>query len=196
MYGILIVVVSLIVMSLMSVIGWIIGVYNTIVNAKEQVKNQFSNVVTEYQRRFDLLPNLAKVVKSYKEFEKETMTLVAKYRSGNIFQDSKGKDKPIKEQMGIMKQMDKAMYNINAVFEKYPDLKSDRLHIELMNEVRITEDRINVSRTDYNNVVRDFNIYILEFPTNMISSFMKIVQMDYYEPHDSKAVKTAPILKL
>lgn len=144
--------------------GWIISGYNHLVNGKVSIETQFSNIKTEYQRRADLFYNLVIAVKSHKKFEKETLTEVIKARSG-AFLNSGSRT----EQFKKMKDLDGIFGRLLAVFEQYPNLKSNEQHNKLMDEVRITEDRINVARTDYNDIVRTYNIYVKSFPSNIIA---------------------------
>jgi LemA protein len=122
---------------------------------------------TEYQRRADLFYNLVQSVKSHKNFEKETLIEVIKARSGK-FGDTKA------QEMKSMNKMDSGMAGLlgklNVVFEQYPNLKSSEQHNKLMDEIRITEDRVNIARTDYNDTVREYNNYVQMFPSNILAS--------------------------
>jgi LemA protein len=144
--------------------GWLLGTYNLFVNGKQNIKNQWSNILTEYQRRADLLYNLSQAVKSYAKFEHDTMTHVIQARGGNF-----GKSKP--EQVKNMGKLDdifsQMASKLMVVFERYPNLKAVEQYHDFSKEVRITEDRINIARTDYNGVVKEYNLSVKTFP-NMI----------------------------
>ncbi len=158
--------------------GWIVGGFNHLQTVRQGVKTQWSNIKTEYQRRADLFYNLVEAVKSHKKFEKETLVEIAQVRKGNF-----GKNKT--EEAKKMKKMDnlfsKMFSGMNIVFERYPNLKSSEQHNALMEEVRVTEDRINVARTDYNDVVREYNTYVLTFPSNILAKLFNFAEEKFFE---------------
>jgi LemA protein len=146
------------------VLGWVIGFYNTVINAKNDIKNMLSNIFTEYQRRADLFMNLVESVKGVSKFEKSTLKEVIEARSGkfNVSNNSDGLKK--------LKSLDNTFDRMNLLVEQYPQLTSTKSYEKLMDEIRLTEDRINVARTDYNAIVRDYNTYITMFPATILSS--------------------------
>jgi LemA protein len=160
MLGILIGV-GIVLMPVVVVLFWGIGVYNTLVRASQDIKEQWSNILTEYQRRGDLLINLVKTVKSFKKHEQETLTQVIQARNG-LNNGSKS------QQLKNLKGFEGALSKLMLVFEQYPNLKANEQHNNLMIELRVTEDRINIARTDYNAIVGDYNTYIKTFPNNFV----------------------------
>lgn len=170
-------------------VGYTIGTYNSMVGMRTDVKNQWSNILTEYQRRVDLLINLARTVKSYKSFEKETLTAVVKARSG--LKENLGR----KQQEDSMKAIDKLGLSINALWEAYPNLKSNEQHNMLMEESRITEDRINSARTSYNDTVRDYNVLVNEFPARIVASMFGFTTEPFFDLVSKDAAK-APLIDL
>lgn len=174
-------------------VGWLIGFYNTGINARNDIRNMFSNICTEYQRRVDLFLNLAEVVKGSAKFEKSTLKEVIEAR--NIL---KGANVSTKDGMSAMKTIDMSsvalMSSFNRVNEAYPKLESTANYSKFMDEIRITEDRINIARTDYNGIVRDFNVYITEFPGVMVSGKMGFKEELFFET--DKKNHDAPILKM
>ncbi len=169
----------------MSFMGWIIGTYNILAAGKVNIGTQLSNIKTEYQRRADLFYNLIESVKSYKKFEKSTLEEVTKARNPNYFGKGFG---DVKKQLG---KLDNVFSKLMLVFERYPNLKANEQHNKLMEEIRITEDRINVARTDYNDVVREYNLVINIFPSNLIASMFRFAQEEFFanEEGTSKAPK-------
>lgn len=159
-------------------LGWYFGTYNIFVTGKQNIKEQWSNIKTEYQRRADLFFNLVEAVKSYKKFEKETMVDVVKARSGSF-----GNTK--QQQVESMKKLDSSFSNLfsglKIAFERYPKLKSSEQHNKLMDEVRITEDRINIARTDYNEVVRSYNLSVQTFPSNILAHRFGFKEENYFK---------------
>lgn len=164
------------------VTSWIIGGYNTLTGGKQNIKTMFSNLGTEYQRRADLLYNLAEAVKSYAKFEKSTLTEVIAMRNGNFGSNPKEAGKK-------MKQLDGIMSKLMLVVERYPKLKATVQYQELMKETRVTEDRVNIARTEYNDTVRDYNLFVVSFPSNVLASMFNFKEEAYFEnePETSKA---------
>jgi LemA protein len=134
----------------------------------------WSNIKTEYQRRADLFYNLAESVKSYAKFEKTTLKDVIAMRGGNF-----GNSVP--EGIEKMKGLDKLFAGLRVTFEAYPNLKANETYKRLMKEVRITEDRINIARTEYNDIVRDYNMFIVMFPSNTLARLFGFREWTYFE---------------
>lgn len=155
-------------------VGYTIGAYNTLTSNKEDISTQFSNIKTEYQRRLDLFVNLMESVKSFKKHEKGTLKEVIEARA-------KGITGTIPKQMQTMKGLEGLFSKLLAVFEQYPNLKSNEQHNKLMDEVRITEDRINVARTGFNTEVREYNILVKSFPSNIIAKMFKFKVSEFFK---------------
>jgi LemA protein len=171
----------------LAIFGWGVGTYNGFQIFDQNMKTQFSNVLTEYQRRIDLLLNLTKSVKSYKAHEKETLTEVIKARNGISTGDRAA-------QIKNLKGLDKTLSKLMLVVEQYPDLKASPLYAELMNNIKTTEDRINVGRTEYNDTVRDYNVMLKTFPDSIIAGMFRFAEGVYFETDES--VKKAPVLDI
>ena len=164
-------------------LGWGIGTYNTFRIGQQDIKTQWSNILTEYQRRADLLYNLVQAVKSHKKFEKETLVEVIKARNGNF-----GPTKP--DQIKKLGQLDGLFNKLMVLFERYPKLQSNEQHNKLMEEVRITEDRINIARTDYNEIVGDYNKLVQMFPSAIIAGIFKFNTEAFFEGQEG--IEKAP----
>lgn len=186
--AVIIIVLAIVFFLLLSIGGWVIGTYNLLQNGSQNIKNQWSNVLTEYQRRADVLYNLTQTVKSYAKFEKETMISVIQARSGNFGTN-------IQEQMKTVKKLDSSFASVLSklavVVEKYPKLLAIEEYKELSREVRNTEDRINIARTDFNGTVREFNSVVLTFPNKIIAKKYGFVEHEYYvnQPESEKNYK-------
>ena len=166
-------------------ISWLISSFNFFKSTKEAIKTQWSNIITEYDRRIDLFLNLASTVKSLKDHEYNTLTSIAQYRSG-IIKGSKGEQ---------LKAMSKIESMITGIFERYPNLTANKAHEDLMTEITITEERINSARTGYNEVVREYNTNVETFPRNIIAARYGFKVESYYESA-KKDVLVAPVIKL
>lgn len=156
-------------------LGYLISGYNRFVSIKQDIGTQWSNIKTEYQRRADLFYNLVETVKSYKKFESQTLKDIISARSGAFIGNGTKE-----EQAKKMSKLDGMFSRLLAIVENYPILKSSEQHNKLMDEVRITEDRINVSRTDYNSIVRDYNVYVNSFPSNIIAGMFKFQKETFF----------------
>jgi len=181
---ILLVVLGILILLALIIGGWIIGLYNTMVTAVQDINNMWSDVKTEYQRRADLFMNLVETTKVYAKFEKDTLTQVIAARGGNF-------GKTNEEQMKKLKGLDNLFGKLMVVFERYPKLKAVKEYDKLMEEIRITEDRINVARTDFNAIVRDYNVMIKEFPARYFARKWNYNEWKYFEnePTTDKAPK-------
>lgn len=168
-------IISLIVLA---TLGWGIGTYNTFRVGQQDIKTQFSNIKTEYQRRADLFYNLVQVVKSHKKFEQETLTQVIAARSGNFGSTTK-------DAMKKMGDLEKVFQKLMMLTEAYPKLESNEQHNKMMEEIRITEDRINVARTDYNEIVGDYNKLVVTFPKSIIAGMFKFSTELFFENEES-----------
>lgn len=168
----------------MITIGWAIGKFNQFVLARTDLQTMWSNIKTEYQRRMDLILNLVETTKSYKKFEKATLAEVIKARQGINLPT---RDAEMKKMHGL----DKIMRQIAVVVEAYPNLKANEQHNQLMEELRVTEDRINIARTDYNDTAREYNALIRVFPANVMANMFGFRDEPFYEnePESNKAPK-------
>lgn len=162
--------------------GWIIGTYNLLVAGRQNIKTQWSNIKTEYQRRFDMFMNLVTSVKSYKKHENKTLVEVIKERNQAVkslkFEGNKA------NQLKNMGWLDSFFSKLMVVFERYPDLKANEQHNKLMDEIRITEDRVNVARTDLNDVVREYNLIVKSFPSSIIANMFHFSEEKFYMNED------------
>jgi len=157
--------------------GWIFGGYNTLVKGVQNIKTMLSNILTEYQRRADLFYNLVEATKSHARFEKDTLTQVIAMRNGNFNTNPK-------EAMKKMKNFDGMLSKLMLVVERYPKLRSTEQYQLLMKETRITEDRINIARTEYNDTVREYNLFVVSFPSNILAGMFHFKEEEYFEAND------------
>lgn len=160
------------------------GKYNKMVELGEPATAQWANVQSAYQRRADLIPNLVNTVKGYAEFEKSTLTAVvearAKATSMNI-DASKLTPENIQKFQGAQDQLSGALSRLLVTIEKYPDLKANQNFLELQAQLEGTENRINVERNRFNEIVKEYNTYIKKFPNNIIAGMFNIEKKGYFE---------------
>lgn len=154
---------------------WIITAYNGLVSSQENVNEKWANVQADYQRRFDLIPNLVATVKAYSTYEGQLLTAVTIARSawtqaGNA-----------QQQMQAAGQLDSVLSRLLVVLENYPNLKANENYLSLQDELAGTENRIKYSRTEFNNAVKAYNIKLRTFPTNTIARMFGFTQRDMFE---------------
>jgi LemA protein len=146
--------------------------YNKLVNLDENVKNKWNNVQSDYQRRADLIPNLVSTVKGAANFEQTTLTQViearAKATSVNINADNLTPEK-VQEFQQAQGQLGGALNKLLVVAEQYPQLQATQNFRDLQAQLEGTENRIKVSRNDFNASVQDYNATARRFPNNLFA---------------------------
>lgn len=146
--------------------------YNTMVNKDEDVKNKWANVQSDYQRRADLIPNLVNTVKGAAKFETETLTKViearAKATSVNINAGDLTPEK-INQFQAAQGELSGALSRLLVSVERYPDLKANQNFQDLQKQLEGTENRIKVSRNDFNGSVQGYNQTVRRFPNNLFA---------------------------
>jgi len=142
--------------------------YNTIPTLEEQAKAAWSEVLNQYQRRADLIPNLVETVKGYAAQERTVLTQVteARAKATSIQINAADLEDPAKVQAyaNAQQQLGGSIGRLLASFEAYPDLKSNQNFLALQDQLEGTENRINTARQDYNEAVRAYNTTIRTFP--------------------------------
>ena len=142
--------------------GTLMGSYNGLVSANEQVTGQWSQVENQLQRRNDLIPNLVNTVKGYAAHETQVYADVANARA------KLAGARNVSDAAAASGELDGALSRLLAIAENYPDLKSNTNFLQLQDELAGTENRIAVARRDYNQSVQTFNAKIKSFPTNIL----------------------------
>ena len=150
-------------------------IYNNLVRSKIRVDEAWSDITVQLKRRLDLIPNLVETVKSYAKHEREVFENVTKARSETIAATS------VKETAKAENQFEQALKSLFAVAEAYPDLKANENFKELQGELVDTEDKIQAARRFYNGAVRDYNIKIKVFPTNIFAGPLGFKAREFFE---------------
>jgi LemA protein len=142
--------------------------YNTLQVQDEQVKSAWSEVVNQYQRRADLIPNLVNTVKGFAAQEQAVLIGVteARAKATQVKVDANDPES-LKQFQAAQGEVSSALSRLMVVVEKYPELKSDRNFRDLQAQLEGTENRITVARNRYIQTVQDFNITVRKFPTNL-----------------------------
>ncbi|WP_372795611.1 LemA family protein [Pontiella sp.] len=168
---------------------WMIATYNTLVALRNHIAESWSDVDTELQRRYELIPNLVETVKGYARHERETLEKVIELR--NQCRADRGS---IAHQAGSEKQLVSGVQRLMAIAEDYPDLKADQNFMQLQKELVNTEDRIQAARRFYNGNVRDYRNKCEAFPSNLIAGGFDFKPHDFFDV--DPAVREAPQLDL
>lgn len=142
---------------------WLWTGYNGLITAKAGVEGAWANVETNYQRRFDLIPNLVNTVKGAADFEQETFTAVTAARSQ--WQSAGTRDERVTAASGF----DSALSRLLVTVEAYPQLQATQAYRDFMTEIAGTENRIAISRRDYNQAVQGYNVLVSRFPRNILA---------------------------
>lgn len=187
MIEIILIVLALFVVFILILGSWALGGYNIFVVGDQNIRTMWSNIKTEYQRRADLFYNLVEATKGYAKFEKDTLTQVIAMRSGKWGTNPK-------EDMSNMKKLQGLFSQLQLVVERYPKLRASTQYQELMKETRITEDRINIARTEYNDVVRDYNLTVRQFPSSLLAGVFHFKEHEYFE--NEEGTDKAPKMNL
>lgn len=186
---------QLLALSLMAIMFSSCG-YNSMVDKREEVNNTWANVQSQYQRRSDLIPKLAKVVKSYADFEQETLTKVIEARSKATSININAEDltpENLAKFNAAQAEVKSGLDKLLVVVERYPDLKANQNYLDLQRELAGTENRISVARINYNNAVKMYNAYIKKFPRLIYAGWFGFKDKPFYEA-DAGAEK-APSLE-
>ena len=155
-----------------------IGIRNGLIDRDEKVREQWSQIETQLQRRADLIPNLVNTVKGYAKHEEKIFTEVADARSRLL----SAQGPAAKAEAGA--QLNSVLGRLLAVAENYPQLKASDNFVRLQDELAGTENRIATARTDYNNAVREYNQKTRTFPNVIVASLFGFEQAEYFEAGD------------
>jgi LemA protein len=166
--------------------------YNNLVKLDEGVKGRWGNVQSEYQRRSDLIPNLVNTVKGAANFEQTTITNVIQARANATQVKIDANDlspEKIAQFQQAQGQVTGALSRLLAVVENYPDLKATQNFRDLQAQLEGTENRIKVSRNDFNSSVQDFNSTARRFPNSIFAGMFGFHTKGYFqsEPGSEKA---------
>lgn len=183
---------TLIILAILAIlVFWGVGIYNHLVRLSNQVKNGWSQIDVQLQRRYDLIPNLIETVKGYMSYEKGTLEAVVQARTAAVqARDSIDKaggptQASIKELLAAESTLKGAMGNIFALAENYPELKASENMKILQEELSSTENKIAFARQAYNDTVMMYNTYQQEFPNALFAGFFGHHPADLYVVQDT-----------
>ena len=172
--------------------------YNTFQVNDEQIKSSWSEVVNQYQRRADLIPNLVNTVKGYAAQEKEVLTRVTEARSrvGSIQATPELINDPqaFAKFQAAQGELSGALSRLLVVSENYPQLKSDANFRELQSQLEGTENRITVARNRYIQSVQAYNVTVRAFPSNLTATAFGYKAKPNFTVENEKELSSAPKL--
>lgn len=159
----------------------IVSTYNSLIKCRNKVKEQWSQIEVQLERRFDLIPNLVETVKGYTKHEDDVLTKLAEIRT------SWNNAKTIEEKGKLTNSLDNSIKSVFAVAESYPELKANENFLQLQNELKATEDKISNSRNSYNSVVNEYNTKIETIPTNFVANMFNFEKAELFKLENEEA---------
>ncbi len=170
--------------------------YNSLQQQDEGIKASWSEVLNQYQRRADLVPNLVNTVKGYAQQEKDVLLGVtearAKVGSINVSPDMVNDEAKLKQFSQAQGELSGALSRLLVVTENYPQLKSDTLFRDLQAQLEGTENRITVARNRYIAAVQEYNTNVRSFPTNLTAKMFGMTVKPNFTVENEKAIATPP----
>lgn len=157
---------------------WLILTYNSLITGRNRVEEAWSDIEVQMKRRYDLIPNLVNTVKGYAAHEEGVFTKVTQARTAAMGATT------LKDHAQSENMLSGALKSLFAVAENYPQLQAAESFLHLQHELTDAEDKISSSRRFYNGNVRDFNIKLEVFPTNMIAKNFGFQKRDFFDAPD------------
>lgn len=174
--------------ALAAVVFFVIALYNRLVGLREARKNAFSDIDVQLKLRCDLVPNLVETVKGYAAHEKGVFENVTQARAGAMHGGS------LNERMAAENTLTRAMINLMAVAENYPQLKADTNFRQLQGELSDIENKIAAARRFFNNATNEYNTAAQQFPAVLIARLFGFASAEFFEldAAEQAAAKTPP----
>lgn len=174
------------------------GNYNSMVVKGESVSGQWAQVQNQYQRRYDLIPNLVATVKGYASHESEVFTNIADARSkaGGVMQISDevlNNPESFARFQQAQNDLGSALQRLLVITENYPQLKADQNFLALQDQLEGTENRISTERKRFNDVVQDYNVFIKQFPRSIIANMSGFTAKAYFAANTD--AQAAPVVQ-
>ena len=160
---------------------WLIAIYNGFVGGKNRIEEAWSDIEVQLKRRYDLIPNLLETVKGYASHERGVLESVTKARAQAMGAKS------AEEHAKAENFLSDTLKTLFAVAENYPDLKANANFLDLQRELADTENKIQSARRFYNGNVRDYNIRIESFPSNIVASLFHFARKELFDLEEEEA---------
>ena len=160
--------------------GYAIFIYNSLVRTRQLNQEGWSGIDVQLKRRADLIPNMLETVKGYMSHERETLEAVTAARASVQSAGNAGPEERARAE-GMLSQ---ALGKLFAVAEAYPDLKANTTFLEFQGTLQTVENEIQMSRRYYNGTVRDLNVMVESFPSNVVANMFGFTKSEYFELDD------------
>ncbi len=165
------------------VVVWFIFAYNRFISGRNRIAEAWSDIEVQLKRRYDLIPNIIETVKGYATHERETLDSVTQARTQAMGAHTPG------EHTRAENMLTNTLKTLFAVSENYPDLKANANFLDLQRELADTENKIQAARRFYNGNVRDYNITIESFPSNLVAAIFGFTQKELFDLADNDAAQ-------
>lgn len=156
-------------------IVWFIFTYNLFIRDKNLIKEAWSGIDVQLKRRHNLIPNLVESVKGYSNYERNLLEDITRKRA------EASKIESIKEKAPAESDLSGMLKNLFVVAENYPDLKANQNFLDLQNQLVEIEDQLQYARRYYNGAIRNYNIRVESFPSNIIAGIFDFKQDNFFE---------------
>lgn len=169
---------------------FVVGIYNSLIQKRNAVSNEFSGIDVVLNKRYDLIPNLVEVAKKYLQHEQDTLVKVTQARNAavsalkNVSQNNAADNVQALSQ--AEQQLGSALGNLQVVFEDYPELKADAQLLNLQAELSGIENELAFARQGYNATVTEYNNSLQVFPNNVVALFFHFQAASWLQVEDAK----------
>lgn len=173
----------IVVVVVLGIFFWLKGTYNGLVERSQGVAAQWANVENQYQRRADLIPNLVNTVKGYAAHEKSTLEGVVDARAKATQMQVNFSDlneQTLARYAQAQGELSSALNRLMAISEAYPDLKANQNFRDLQTQLEGTENRIATERRRFNEMVQTYNVYVQQFPRNLIAGMFGFTPKSFF----------------
>lgn len=160
---------------------WVILVFNRLITLRNRVREAWADIEVQLKRRYNLIPNLVNTVKGYAAHERGVLEKVTEARTRAMGAQT------VKEKAESENFLSSTLKSLFAVAENYPNLKASANFLELQRELRDTEDKVQAARRFYNTNVRDINIRVESFPSNLIAQMFGFRKEEFFEIEEATA---------
>lgn len=182
----IVIILGILLLFLILIASWFFGIRNNMVTLEEGINNSWAQVQNQYQRRYDLIPNLVETVKGFAQQEKDVFLGVTEARAKaggvmNISPETLENPQAFARFQEAQAGLGSALQRLLVVMERYPDIKSNQNFLTLQAQLEGTENRISVERRRFNEQVQAYNSYIRKVPQNFVASIFGFQSKAYFQ---------------